>query len=337
MQRAGTTSRATIPVFAAAACGVLIGIALTASAPISGIAGTGEVVSAAVPAVRALLDLAAVTTVGLCLLPVLLGPLDRERPNLVAPVTRLAARAACASALVWVVCGLVTLVLQAAAARPGGEGLTFADITVYVSGFAAGKALVAVIVLALGIVGVTAHALLRGHQPAPELLVGMGLFALLPVPVTGHAAGGELANYLMISIALHVASMATWVGGLGALALLLAGNRTLLAHALPRYSRLATICLALTALTGLLNGLVPVASSAGLPAGLWETPYGLLVVLKTACLAGITATGTRLRWRLLPRIMRHERTALLGWATLELTIMGLAIGLAAVLSRTPLT
>ena len=37
----------------------------------------------------------------------------------------------------------------------------------------------------------------------------------------------------------------------------------------------------------------------------------------------------------MPAIVRHQRTALVGWAALELTVMGLAFGFAVVLSRAP--
>jgi putative copper resistance protein D len=37
----------------------------------------------------------------------------------------------------------------------------------------------------------------------------------------------------------------------------------------------------------------------------------------------------------MPQIVRHNRTALASWATLELTVMGLAFGFAVVLTRAP--
>jgi putative copper resistance protein D len=60
-----------------------------------------------------------------------------------------------------------------------------------------------------------------------------------------------------------------------------------------------------------------------------------LVVLKLLCTAAIAVLGAHVRWRLLPQIVRHNRTALAAWATLELTVMGLAFGFAVVLTRAP--
>ena len=161
----------------------------------------------------------------------------------------------------------------------------------------------------------------------------------MPLPVTGHASNWAFRDYTMISIELHVMSAVTWTGGLAAMAVLLVGNRTLLASALPRFSVLATVCLALTALTGLFNGVVEILLNpkVTLFAGLFGTPYGLLVLLKVACVLTIALIGAHIRWRLLPRIVRHQRTALATWASLEVTFMGLAFGFAAVLTRAPVS
>jgi putative copper resistance protein D len=70
-------------------------------------------------------------------------------------------------------------------------------------------------------------------------------------------------------------------------------------------------------------------------AGVFATPYGRLLLLKLLCTGAIALLGAQVRWRLLPQIIRHNRTALATWATLELTVMGLAFGFAVVLTRAP--
>jgi putative copper resistance protein D len=136
---------------------------------------------------------------------------------------------------------------------------------------------------------------------------------------------------------LHVMSAVAWTGGLGAMTVLLVANRTLLAHALPRFSKLATLCLAISAATGLFNGLVEISlnPTIGFWTAIFTTPYGQLLILKTVCTAVIALLGANVRWRLMPQIVRHNRTALAAWATLELTVMGLAFGFAVVLTRAP--
>jgi putative copper resistance protein D len=61
------------------------------------------------------------------------------------------------------------------------------------------------------------------------------------------------------------------------------------------------------------------------------------VLLKLGCVVAIATLGANLRWRLMPRIIRHERTALAAWASLELMVMGLAFGFAVVLTRAPVS
>lgn len=340
MTQTGTTSQvryqAIIAVVTAALAGALIGIALTATAPVPGVAQVSEVVSVAIPIVRVLLDLAAVTTIGLALLSVLVG---YDRPKLTEPIMRRARPIALAASLVWAVTALVTLVLQTAEFRPQARTVSFADIWDYVVQVGAGKALLVVAVLALVQVVLGVLTVRHGEKVPAEVRVGLGLFALLPLPVTGHAANWDFHDYTMISMELHVMGAVAWTGGLGAMVVLLAGNRTLLAHALPRFSKLATLCLALTVVTGLFNAGVEILlnPTTGLFTALFTTPYGQLVVLKVVCSAGIGVLGAMVRWKLMPRIIRHEWTALATWATLELTIMGLAFGFAVVLTRAPVS
>jgi len=287
--------------------------------------------------VRVVLDLAAVTTIGLALLSVLVG---YDRPNLTEPVLRIARPAALASALIWATAAFVALILQTAEYKPGSGGkLAASDIGTYIANVGAGKALVIVAVLALLHAVGGAFSLRYGEKVPAEVRVGFGLFALLPLPVTGHAANWNYHDYTMISMELHVMSAVTWTGGLGAMTVLLTANRTLLAHALPRFSKLATLCLLVSAATGLFNGLIEISlnPTIGFWAGLFETPYGRLVLLKLLCTGVIAVLGAHVRWRLIPQIVRHNRTALAAWATLELTVMGLAFGFAVVLTRAPVT
>ena len=340
MTQAETTSSVRystlVCVVTAGLVGALIGVALTATTPVPGVTEVSGVVSAAIPIVRVLLDLAAVTTIGLALLSVLVG---YDRPKLTEPVLRLARPASVAAALVWSAASVVALILQTAEYKPGSSTLTAGDIGSYIGGVGAGKALVIVAVLALLHAGLGALALRHGEKVPAEVRVGLGLFALLPLPVTGHASNWNYHDYTMISMELHVMSAVAWTGGLGAMAVLLVSNRTLLAHALPRFSKLATLCLIVSAATGLFNGIIEIAlnPTIGFWAGVFTTPYGQLVLLKLACTGVIALLGAHARWRLMPQIIRHNRTALAAWATLELTVMGLAFGFAVVLTRAPVS
>ncbi|GAA3023746.1 copper resistance D family protein [Actinokineospora globicatena] len=335
-----TTRTTTYPGIAAvlvvsAIVGVLVGLAVTAAEPVPGLPEPAVVVRVGLPVVRVLLDMAAVTTVGLCLLPLLIG---FDRPKLAEPVLVGARRVAMLSALVWAVAALVALVLQTAELRPGKD-VSAAAVWDYVGTVGAGKALLFVAAFALLSFALSLWSVRVGESVPAELRAAVSLFALLPLPVTGHATNWRWHDLTMISMELHVMSAAAWTGGLGAVVVLLAANRTLLAHALPRFSKLATICLVVVALTGVFNGAVELAVNPHTPLfeALVSTRYGVLVLLKLGCLVALAALGAKIRWRLLPAITAHRGTALVAWAGVELAIMGLAFGFAVVLTRAPVS
>ncbi|EHY89723.1 copper resistance D family protein [Saccharomonospora azurea] len=324
-----------IAVITAALSGVLAGLALTTTTPVAGIAQVDTAVRVGLPLARAALDLAAVAAIGCAILPLLAG--DRV-PSSSARVFAQARLGVAMSALVWAVAALASLVLQAAEYRPGRGALSFADLRSYVETVAAGKALLVVAGFALTQALLALAAARLGHRVPPELVVGAGLFALLPLPVTGHAGDSHFAEYAMLLLELHIVSVVAWTGGLGALIALAPRNRSLLATALPRFSRLATACLAVAAATGVLNGVVEFVQhpTVALWPGLFTTAYGQLLLGKVVALAVVAALGGYTRWKLMPGVVRHKRTALAAFAVVELSVMGLAYGLAAVLSRTPL-
>jgi putative copper resistance protein D len=335
MTQARATASARYPLvvalLVAALAGVLIGIALTATPPIAGVTEPGAVVRFGLPIVRVLLDLAAVATVGLSLLPILVG---FDRPRHVEPVLVASRRAAAVAALVWALAALVTLVLQTAEVRQGAA-VSPGAVVEYVGEVGGGKALVFVAVVALLLFVLGVASVRVGESVPAELRAAVAFLALLPLPVTGHATNLEWRDFTMISLELHVLGAVAWTGGLGAVVVLVATNRSLLATALPRFSRLAAVCLGVVAATGLFNAVMELTANHSLTDALFGTGYGVLVLLKLTCLALLAALGGNIRWRLLPAIVRHRRTALVGWAALELSVMGLAFGFAVVLSRAP--
>jgi len=324
---------------ASAIAGVMIGLAVTATSAIPGVPEPSAVVRVGLPVVRVLLDVAAVVTLGLCVLPILIG---FDRAKLAEPVLAGTRRVAVASSLVWAITALVALVLQTAELRPTAE-VSFGAIGEYVSTVGAGKALVFVAAFALVSAALAAWATRIGESMPAELRSAVALFALLPLPVTGHAVDEPWHDITMISMELHVASATAWTGGLGAVVVLLAANRALLAHALPRFSTLATVCLITAGVTGLINGFAELLDkftmddamfgTGDLGRELFATDYGLLLIGKMICYGVIALAGAHIRWRLLPGVVRRQPTALVGWAALELGVMGIAFGLAVVLTR----
>ncbi|WP_344317482.1 copper resistance D family protein [Acrocarpospora pleiomorpha] len=316
-------------VLAAIAAAMVAGIA-AAPAPVPGLPEPGPMVRLGLPAVRALLDVAAATVVGLSLLPKLLG---FDRPDLTEPIMRRARPWTVHAAFLWAACALAAVVLQASEVLSPGEMPTLGQIGEYIDQVSAPKGLLISAGFALAAAGVGRLAVRFGESVPAELRIIVALFGLFPLPVTGHAAQWYWHDLSMISMELHVGGSALWTGGLVALLLLAAPNRGLLAEALPRFSRLATICLLVVTATGLINGLTQLALDAELPAGLVATPYGQLVIAKTVCLLAVAVLGAKIRWWLLPRVIRQERTSLIVWGSAEVAVMGLAYGIAVVLSR----
>jgi copper resistance protein D len=322
-----------VGLLAGGALGVFLGLGLSSTPAVVGVTDPGPVVRFAHPLVRTLLDLAATAVVGLSLLPKLLG---FSRPNLTEPVMRLARPAAVVGAAVWAFTALLSIVIRAYETRPD-IAVTMETVVDYIRRVGAGQGLLFSAVCALAYLWVGAMAVRRGESVPAELRILIAMFGLLPLPVTGHASNWKYHDYSMISMELHVLGAAAWTGGLAALIVLVSHRRTLLAEALPKFSKLATVSLVAVAATGLFNGILELALNpvTPLPDSLLTTSYGLVLVGKIVCAALLALLGANIRWRLLPHIAQHRTTAVVGWATVEVTIMGIAFGLAVILSRAP--
>jgi copper resistance protein D len=286
-----------------------------------------------VSAARAALDLAMTAVLGLGLVPLLFTPNEHRAAH---PVRSRAYRVAVPTTLVWLVSALVSIGLQTAELAPV-LGVTLSTVTTYLQGFGAAQALLAnAAVAAAATVAAVAGVRTTGLLPA-RLLVASAAAGVLTLVASGHAGAltSEWHELAMVSLELHVFAAALWTGGLAAMIWLLARQRALLSRALPRYSRLAGMCLGVVAASGLSNALVELSSgpAAHLPSDLVTTTYGLLVLGKIGCLLVLAVLGARIRYRLLPQIEQARPTNLALWACWELTVMGAAFGIAVVLSR----
>jgi putative copper resistance protein D len=304
----------------------------TDTGPVPGLPGLDPLVRVGLPVIRVLLDLTALATVGLSFLPKLLG---FDRPKHTEPIMSVARRVTVVTALLWMVCALLALLLQAAELNPG-RTLTTTMVIDYVANVPAGPGLLmsAGGALACALFGLLA--VRHGESVPAELRAIVAVLSLLPIPLTGHATDWVYHDFSMISMDLHVVAASVWTGGLAALAVFVAPRRGLLAQALPRFSRLATLSVCTVGISGAFNGIMElvITPGAGL-IGLINTAYGQIVLAKIACLVALAMSGGHIRFRLMPRIARHQSTALIGWIALEVSIMGVAYGLGVVLARAP--
>ena len=331
MTQARTTASARLPLvvglFVAALAGVLVGLALTTAQPVAGVAEPGAAVRYGLPVVRVLLDLAAVATVGLTLLPILVG---LDRPKHLEPVLAARRRAAAVggagagrSPRCWRWCCRPPRCTPGAAVSPGA-------VVAYVREVGAGKALVFVAAVAL-LAFVLGIASVRSGEAVPaELRAAVALFGLLPLPVTGHATNLEWRDFTMISLELHVLGAVAWTGGLGAV--VVAAGREPRRCSPPRcrgspgsppsasrWWRRPGCSTRFMELT---------ASRRDLLDALFGTGYGVLVLLKLTCLVGCSprsaATSASGCCR---RSCATSGPRSSGWAALELSVMGAGVRL----------
>jgi putative copper resistance protein D len=279
---------------------------------------------------RAGLDVTATACVGLALIGVLLPP---ATPSVTAPPTRRADRALVVAAGAWVVLVVLAIVFRTASALARTvPSLTADELVAWSTRLSAGRGTLATagcaaVVLALAVLRLR-H---PRFPPAPVSLAAASLAvaligAALPA-LTGHSAAAPQDQLLgAVSIAVHVAAAALWVGGLGALLVLVAPHRDALAAALPRYSWLAGGCLLAVTATGVVNAVVRLDTWSALV----DTGYGRLLVAKAVLLVALGGLGGLARRRL-----HTGRRPVLRWAGIEVAAMAVTIGVAATLSQTP--
>lgn len=156
----------------------------------------------------------------------------------------------------------------------------------------------------------------------------VAVVATLPLLSSGHAGG---AGHLLVAEGrvLHVLAVSAWVGGLIAM-LLLAGHRSDLVHALPRFSVLALVCY----LVAGLGGTAAAVGELGVEPTRWASTYGVLLLAKVMALAGLGVVGWLHRRRTVPAVAAGSRTGFVRLAAVELLVMAAAGALGVVVSTT---
>jgi cytochrome c oxidase assembly factor CtaG/putative copper export protein len=292
--------------------------------PVAGLPDPGALVRWGLPVVRAIHDLAAATTVGLLVVAATIIPESRSTRRRIT-----ATRYACASGVVWVVAGLVGLVFSFASYSStaltdptfGTEFQTFALQleTLRVAAISSATALV-----------VTTGAAVVRHRSGMVALAALSILAMLPLALSGHAAGAASHDTAVNSLAVHLVSSVVWVGGLLALVILRPLLGTALGVSVQRYSTLAGWCFVAVALSGLANAWLRVGSIGNL-----ASAYGVLVILKVVALVALGAAGWLQRERVVNRIAADPLAARLfgQLAAVELVVMSAAFALGTALSR----
>lgn len=159
------------------------------------------------------------------------------------------------------------------------------------------------ILLVLIVVLVLAH-FGQTPNPARASVAVLAGFALATLSGVGHAVmnSGTAGVVHQFADAVHLFSAAAWLGGLVVLLRLFAstdsGLATIGVHALPLFSAMAVIAVALVVSSGIVNAVLLLDS----PAALIATTYGRLLVAKIILVLGMIALGAINRQVLMPRI-----------------------------------
>jgi cytochrome c oxidase assembly factor CtaG/putative copper export protein len=298
--------------------GLWIGAA-TSRPSIPGLPDAGTGTLWALPIAKLVFDLSALGTVGALLAGVTLVP---STGNELTATGLRCLRAAAIWAAVWAGSALVTFVLSLSdiLGVPAAEVLDANTLSSFAGSISQGRALL--FVFGLAVIIAAAAPFVLTLDVGAMLLIVSGV-ALLPVPLTGHAAGAADHDVATSSLVAHVIAATLWVGGLLALVLYVRRSRAELAIAVPRFSTLALWCYVAIGFSGLVNAWVRLGGIDQL----WTSRYGILVLGKTAAFVALGFFGW---W--------HRRTAassLLRLAAGEVVVMAAAIGLAVALSRTP--
>lgn len=294
-------------------------------ARITGLPDPGALTVWTLPVVRGLVDLAAMATVGLVALALLL-PADGER---VGRAGRLLLRRAGQVATGWTVAALlaVPLTVSELTARPLGTVLSGGLVREFAFRTGQTQALLSMAWLA-AVVAFCAGATVR--RPGAAALGLLAVAASLPPAFTGHAAHGERHSLSVVGLGLHIGSLSLWVGTLVAVVLHARLLGPVLPLAVARYSRLALACFVVVAV----SGGVAAWTRLGSVANLWATDYGRVLLVKTGLLVALGAAGWWHRRRTLPRLAAGRRRAFVALAAAEVLVMAATVGVAVGLART---
>jgi copper transport protein len=240
------------------------------------------------------------------------------------------------------VVSLIELGLQGAYAEGTGLAKGFRwDVVSSVVDTKFGEYALARAVLAAGLCAVSLVARAGGGRVATGTTVaGLALCAgLVFTPgLSGHASVSGVGS--VIADAAHVQAAAVWTGGLAFVVLgLLLARRTrweLAATAVPRFSTTAVVSVAVLIIAGTINGYLQVRTWRGL----WETEYGILLLVKVGLVLPLLAMGAYNNRYAVPRLRAQlasglERVRFLRLAGTELAIMLAVVGVTAALVNAP--
>ena len=308
---------------------LVVGLSAAQAVALLGIPDPGPVTTYGLPALRAVGEGAAVVAIGSLLLSAFLVP--PQRSGVLDADGYRSLRIAGNAALVWAVCALLLIPLSISdvSGQPLREVVVPKNLWLAFGQVEAAGVWLWTALLALLLVIGCRTALRWGWMP---ILLGLGLFSLMPLALTGHSSAGGAHDIATNSLIWHLVGASLWAGGLFAV---LVHARRGGAHtdvAARRFSHVATVALIVMALSGLINALVRIPLS-----DVFTTTYGRLVLAKAVALIAIGCVGLAQRRKALPALAADptSRSALIRFGGIEALLFAATVGLAVGLGRTP--
>ncbi|MFY1626973.1 copper resistance CopC/CopD family protein [Micromonospora sp. WMMD735] len=165
------------------------------------------------------------------------------------------------------------------------------------------------------------------------ILTGLGVAGLFTWPLAGHPAASPAPAVSVLVDAVHLGSMAVWLGGLVMLAgfLLRRADERELGAILPIWSRWAALAVAALLLAGVVQGLIEVGTLQALTG----TTYGRLLLAKIGLFALVVAVAAYSRQLVRRRTAAARPVPVRRAVWVELAITAVILGVTATLVQTP--
>lgn len=286
------------------------------------------------PLLTLLVRAAAVVTIGamtMCAL-VLTPPVKSRRRRTIAGDARAWQRSASigrVGAVIWALSQLAHMVIEysVTSMRPLSAPTFGAELWLFLTQVDLGIAyLWATLLTALAALLVV----LANHDTSAAWAGTICLVALVPLALTGHAAGAAAHDLAVSSMLMHLVGVAMWMGGLILFLVLAPLIGAGLATAARRYSQIALWCYVITLVSGICAAWIRLNNAAEL----LTTSWGLVLSGKILAMILLGIAGWWHRESTLRQMAGPNRRATAFWrfAGAEVLVMGAAMALAVTLS-----
>lgn len=302
------------------ALGLIVGMFTGGAASPSELGDTGEILRWGTPTFRSINNIAQAITIGsLVFVAFSLG----EKSKAFSKTLSVAAIAAAVWALSGTAYLLSTFLMVTGSEVSVGQSFT-EQLFVFITDIELGQ------MLALNTVGafvLSIATLLVRKLFSVALCAGIGFLTLVPVALSGHAAGSASHAMAVNSLGLHLVGISIWVGGLVAIVVAYRADQSI--SIVKRYSSIALIGFGLVIVSGFASAQIRI----GTLENLFGTGYGQVVILKTLAFILLGIIGAFHRRRLIGVLDTQPRKF---WqlVAVEFLIFGIAIGMGTALART---